>query len=463
MKLQRQNGQEERRILTALVVHRGVLAHVAPKWQPDGLFRSKWANLVGGWCVDFFNEYGEAPQAALEGIFESWADGKDAETTSLVDRFLAGLSDQYEAEAAAVNQDYTVDAAAAYFHRVQLERLAEGVQAALDVGQVDKADKLASNFNKVDFAPGAEVRVLADMEAVRSAFEAAEEVLVEYPGPLGAFFGPQLCRDSFISFIAPEKRGKTWWLQDIAWMALGQRRRVAFFEVGDMSQNQIMRRFMIRAANRPLRPCTLQVPNAIYPPAAENAPAEVTYDERTWDDSLTWQTAWAACEKRMRTGRGDGLRLVCRPTSTLTVGGMRSILEGWQQRDGWTPDVLVVDYADILAPPSGVADTRDQINATWKQLRALSQEFHCCLVTATQADAASYTQARITRSNFSEDKRKLAHVTGMVGINATDEEKKAGLVRLNWVVLREGEFSENQCVHVAGCLGIARPAMFSIF
>jgi hypothetical protein len=69
----------------------------------------------------------------------------------------------------------------------------------------------------------------------------------------------------------------------------------------------------------------------------------------------------------------------------------------------------------------------------------------------------------LTRTNFSEDKRKFAHVTGFFGLNATVEEKKLGITRLNWLVLREEDFIETQCCYTAGCLAIASPFIKSVF
>jgi hypothetical protein len=94
-------------------------------------------------------------------------------------------------------------------------------------------------------------------------------------------------------------------------------------------------------------------------------------------------------------------------------------------------------------------------------MRALSQEIDCLVVTATQANAASYKSELMGRWNFSEDKRKLAHCTGMIGINATVKEQDRGIQRLNWIVLREGEFSYTKCVNVANCLAISNPAIRS--
>jgi hypothetical protein len=84
-------------------------------------------------------------------------------------------------------------------------------------------------------------------------------------------------------------------------------------------------------------------------------------------------------------------------------------------------------------------------------------------LTASQADANSYDASVQTRKNFSEDKRKLSHVNGVVGINVRDKEKEMGVMRLNWVVLREGEFSNRKCVYVAGNLAIANPVTCSSF
>jgi hypothetical protein len=125
-------------------------------------------------------------------------------------------------------------------------------------------------------------------------------------------------------------------------------------------------------------------------------------------------------------------------------------------------DVVVVDYMDILREDSG-DDSRDKTNNKWMAARGLSQRRHLLFLSGTQANASSYSKKVLGRANFSEDHRKLAHVTGMYALNQNDEEKRYGVTRLNWIVLRESEFFESQCCHVAGCLDIANPAIRSCF
>lgn len=466
MQIKRRDGSDERRILTAMIVDKTVLARVASKWDPrDGLFRSEWANTVAGWCVDYWDRYLRAPKQHVEGLYEAWAeDHPNEDAVALVGRFLGHLSDEWEQASDGVNADYITDLAGRHFNRVRLERLSDAIQGHVDGGDLERAEKLVATWGRMEMGSGAGVDVLNNEEAVLHAFAAKSDPLVEYPGALGKFFGDALERDALVAFMGPEKRGKTWWLMDVAWQAMRQHRRVAFFEVGDLSQAQIMRRFMVRAARRPTRSGTYLIPTGVEIDT-DTGQCEVLTKERTWDDPLDGPTAWAACQQAMRKdvrAKEGLLRLSTHPNDSISVAGVRSIIQGWD-RQGWTPDVVVVDYADILATPAGTAESRDQINATWKQLRALSQQYHCLVVTATQADAASYAAETMRRWNFSEDKRKLAHVTGMVGLNATEEEKERGLMRLNWIVLRESEYSESKCVHVAGCLPLARPAIYSTF
>ena len=101
-------------------------------------------------------------------------------------------------------------------------------------------------------------------------------------------------------------------------------------------------------------------------------------------------------------------------------------------------DVVVIDYADLLATDSR-DDFRHRENLKWSNLRGLAQIFNCLVVTATQSDANSYSARTITKKHFSEDKRKLAHVTGMIGLNQTESEERDEEMRLNWVVLRRGK------------------------
>jgi intein/homing endonuclease len=260
----------------------------------------------------------------------------------------------------------------------------------------------------------------------------------------------------------------SWELMDVVYHAVLQRKKVAYFEVGDMSQDQVMRRLAVRLARRPIKPQTVLWPRSMELEKDEDTGrmiAHIEQEELKFDTGLSWQDAWKAAQKfkQKKTRTNDVLlKLSCHPNSSINVYGIQNMLSLWE-RDGWVPDVIVVDYADILAPMNGAAESRDQINATWKALRALSQSMHCLVVTATQSKATSYNVETMTKGEFAEDKRKLAHVTGMIGINSNQQERELGVVRLNWIVRREEMYSDRWCCHVARCLALANPSVRSIY
>ncbi len=461
MRVEKKNSGEERLILIGMIVDITVLGRISSKWQRS-MFKSKWANIIANWCISFYRKYDDVPMNQIESIFESWASETDnKQVIALVEKFLDSLSEEYESLQEESNSDYVIDRAGEYFNRVKIERLTETIQGDIDRGKVTEAINHTTSFNQIEMGVGEGINILQDTEAIKKAFKKKGEALIQYPGDLGEFFKGALERDSFIAFMGPDKVGKSFWLIDIAYRAMLQRKRVAFFEAGDASEDQIMRRLLTRVVYRPLYSGSIKYPVGID--IDNEGAAEITTEKRKYRKNVSWRDAKKACKEIMRKrikSKKSYFRLSCHPNSTLSIKGIQSIIQNWIRED-WIPDVIVIDYADILNMDHPGLEGREQIGETWKRLRSLSQIFHCLVITGSQTDASAYKVDIITRSNFSDDKRKLAHVTGMVGINVSDKEKEDGVTRLNWVVLRERAFGANKCVYVAGCLDVANPAIKS--
>jgi hypothetical protein len=422
-------------------------------------FRTKYGRLVFDWCVGHLEKYGEAPgiQTLTEYVGKWSLKNTDDAVLDRLENFIVQLDDL------PVNTEYIADKIGAYFSRLSLEKLNEDLTDMLEVSDVEQAQAAVASWRPVQIGMDRSIDVLRDKDAMARALDFKKEALVQYPAGLGEFFGNDLGRGALIAFMGPEKRGKTFWLMDVAWRAMTQRLRVAFFSIGDMTEEQCMSRFMERAARRPMWPTTAKIPKELAW-GADRKSYTVRHEERTWDDKLTFQDAWKACDQIVNYSGSNKplLRLSVHANDTVGVEDIETQLDFWE-KDGWMADVIVVDYADLLLFPRGSADTRDGTNRVWKRLRKLTQERHCLGVTATQTSAASYDAYVITRSHFSEDKRKLAHVTGMVGLNQTDAEKNDGIMRLNWIVRRDNAFSEFKCCLCAGSPAVGNLAIRSVY
>jgi len=466
LRIEHREGTEARKVLIGVITNRRVCVAVSDKW--DGkMFDSRWANLVCGWAVAYYRKYNKPPGRDIEGLYEAWAaKAKDKESVEAAGSFLESLSAQYVSMKKGVREAYTIDLAGQYFTKVRLRKRNEEINAALESGDLEKADKIAKAYNPVEMGLGNDmVKVLEDKEAIREAFEHQADVVVRYPDALGVFLGDALERDGFIALEGPEKRGKTWLLLDMAWQAMLQGRRVAFFEVGDLSKAQIMRRFMIRASRRPLKACTVRKPISMGPPQADGDSPDINFLEKEYTKALSFNTAWKACEKIVGKRGGDLLRLSVHANSSISITGINEVLSVWERQDGWVPDAVFVDYFDILANMTSgrFENTREAVDATWRAGRRLSQERHVLLVTASQTDADSYETDLLTMSNFTQSKTKRAHTTGTIGINQTEQEKALGIYRLNWLAGREWEYNSSKCVYCCGSLALASPLMFSTF
>lgn len=462
MQIQKSKNTSERLILTGLIVDDIVCRRISAKWKND-LFRSKWANLVGGWCIHYFNKYGKAPNKHIEGLFRNWEEKtKDKETTKLVEKFISSLSDEYAKRKRESNSEYILDKAGEHFNEVKLERLRDGIENDLLDKGVEKAMSRVSEFDKVEIGKSVAMDMFNSEEFLAAAFAEQEPSIVRYPGDIGRFFGNQFARDSFVAFAAPEKRGKSFLLMDIAFRAALQRRKVMFFEAGDMSKFQISRRFHARCCNRPFYKGSIEYPKSIR--KRRDGKVVVRTETRSFANDLKQSEAKRKkkkiMEKQIRS-KEDYLRIECFPNSTLHTKQIESVLQDYA-KDGWLADVLVIDYADILDMTYPKTEGRDRIDRTWRELRKISQIFHCLVVTATQTNRESYDAKIITRRHSSEDKRKLAHVTAMYGINQTAEEKEQEIMRINCIELRDGMYLESNCVHIAGCLAVGNIAVKSV-
>jgi len=448
------DGRNLRLVLAGMVTDRTVCSRIASRWTDPGLFAEPWANLVGRWSIEHLRKFDAPIGGNVRDAFEKWAAAIDPEESVLrsIERFLLAVSDEYE-QGDLINSGYVLDVAQRLFDKAILRRVIEDAEDCLNRNKMDEAFGKLARVGSVQLGTGSMIEPAEDFDAWYAAFNVdREKPLIPYPGRLGKFFGWTFGRGKLVAFMAPDKTGKSMWLLDAAYRAVRNRCRVAYFDVGDMTEVDVLYRLGSRAAAMPLWSGIVQVPKSI------SRDGEVEYTKKKFSEGLGPSEAYRAFRKACK--RKGGFRLSCHPNGTLSASDVGSRLSDWI-REGWCPDVLVIDYADIMAPPPGVEDALGQIDDTWKHLRRISQECHCLVLTATQSSAAAYAekQRTLTRRHFSGRKTKLAHVNGMIGLNVSTEDKDNGVTRVNWVVRRDADYNDRRFITVAGCPPLCCPTM----
>lgn len=454
MIVQRYDGQDIRKILTAMVLDKSVCSRVAAQWPADGdgLFSASWANIAAGMIVRYYKKYNETPKNHMVAMYEDWAKSTLAsdEDVKSVREFLQAVSDEGHQDASG----YVLDLARRHFNKTNMDRAILAAKDALDNWQVEEAEQILTARRSVNLGTGAYDVPLRDFEMWSEAFSPDLSMpLISYRGALGELVGNAFQRGRLFSFMAPDKTGKTAWMVDLVFRGLESRLYVAYIDCGDSQRRDFLRRLGGRSLQRPV------VSGICDFPSEWDKDGLVHLSKHR--DAVTDIDAFN--ELRSMGCNEEALRTKFYPSSTLSADDVENILVEWDEQEDWRPDMIILDYADILAPPKGVRDSIDQIDETWKRLRRISQSRHCMVVTATQTSSLAYKDSGqlLTKKHFSGRKTKLAHVDGMLGIVQTADEKEEGICRVNWIVRRAGASNEKHYVEVAGNMATAQPVIIS--
>lgn len=465
-------GLTQRTILAAMVMNPVVLSTIASRWSKPP-FASKECCLIANWCIEHFQKYNKAPKSGIKAYYAEWQEHQfDKSTSSLIHDLLMFISDE-ASKRGKVQTDHVIDLAKEHFTSTQLNKLQQTIESSIAAGKLEKAETAIANYTKVELGNSVGVDLFEDEDAIKSTFEKeTKDSLIHFRQPvLRRFFHNELEREGFVAFVGPQKSGKTFNLINVAWSALLSRCRVAFFGIGDQSERQVKERFLVRACRHPSRskagswPFTIKVPIGLTKARKQQPSAQPEFEERTYDKPLDAKIALARCKQIKDSdvkSKECYFKLACYPNLSISILGLNSVLEIWE-RKGWSPDVIVIDYPDNLLPVNKNDPRRDQINMTWQYMRAMAQDRRCLQVVGTQVKATGFNKRWLDRTDFAEDNRKLSHVTGMVGINVTREEKELGVSRLNWIVKREGEYNVHSGPSLAGCLYLADPWMKGVW
>jgi hypothetical protein len=324
--------------------------------------------------------------------------------------------------------------------------------------------------------------------------------LFKFSGVLGDMIG-YLERDWLVAFMGPMKRGKSWWLQELAITSILSGLKVAYFSL-EMNKKAMSKRIYKRITalrtmagaykfpvfdcysnqtnmcrkkerscscgiskddkqkfNRPTNyePCTFCKENGL-----ESYIQTVYYKELVQKEDMDAE----AVNKKIKNFNlqyGDNLRIMAYPAFSASFDDMESDLDSLEFQEGFVPDVICVDYFDIANPGNGTGNLseRGKSDYVWKNGKGLAAKRHCLVATVLQSNRASISKKSVEQEDTSEDIRKLAHVDVLMGLNQTKDEKEENVMRVSVVAHRHEEFTFKGEVLALQNLSIGHPCLFS--
>jgi replicative DNA helicase len=126
------------------------------------------------------------------------------------------------------------------------------------------------------------------------------------------------------------------------------------------------------------------------------------------------------------------------PSGTFSPKMLRALLDRYEAK-GQRFDLVVVDYADIMAPNHRYEDVIENSKSIYVDLRAIAQEKNIAMLTATQTNRDGHKATVAKAEHVAEDFNKVRTVDLMISINITDEERSKGEARLYFAASRNQE------------------------
>lgn len=110
------------------------------------------------------------------------------------------------------------------------------------------------------------------------------------------------------------------------------------------------------------------------------------------------------------------------PTKSASPNVIRNHLERLMQRD-IKPDLIIVDYADLLRPNVVRKEKRHELETIYEDLRGIAQEMSCPCYTASQTNRSGLNAEVITMESISEAFNKCFVADFIFSVSRTIEDK----------------------------------------
>lgn len=480
LKIKKVDSSLEKRIITGMIVSKKFLQQIYPFFNSN-YFQNSFTQKISLWVIDFYEAFEEVPFNHIQDIFEKEKETLKEEETGIIQKLLKDISERYELEKG-INADYLYHQTEQFFRRRELEITANNIQVLLKKNKLDEAENQLIQYNKISKLSGNFVN-LFDQKEIEATFAEEDVTFFQFPGALGEFLG-DFRRGWLVAMTAPFKRGKTWWLLEVAVIGMLSYLKVVVFSL-EMTKTVMNERFYKRFTGTGtkkegefLYPCfdcasnqngtckkryrtnnVRLIKHDGKTPDFEDVPGyspctycRNKYPKRykmvTWYEPLkrpAYSVNLVSDEmEHMKKYYNPYLRLKSYPRFSANIQDIMRDLDILEQTEDFVPDIIIIDYADILKPESSNVKGVEKEDETWMNLARLAGEKCSLVVTVTQGTKESLEAEHLSQKHTSKWIGKLAHVDAMFTANQTPFEKEKGMIRYGCMVHRHKEFLDEK-------------------
>ena len=481
-------------IITGMIVDTKYLQEIIRAAKPE-YFETDVNRVLVQWIREYYKKNSISPGEEIQDIFRLNQGDLDKDESQTVRIFLKRITQEYSGRE--FNTEYVLPKSFkhlelnAYHHKLKL------VKRELQRENLEEAKGIFNNAAKEIFKQVTSWKSLSDVGLLNSWWGEKQMPAMSFPGELGKYM-PPIERGRLYAMLGPAKRSKSFWLLEWAYNGAFDGLNVVFFSL-EMGEHEVDTRWKERISgksimnrakktfNYPVKDCLnnqkgdcqiadctslgtsvfdgkLRESFADHP---EHTPC--TYCEGI-DDELFKPTHWMASkedtrltlaeavdyQKRLDEHIGENrVRIFSYPIGSASVKDIEQSLSDLELHEGFIPDLIVVDYADILKEDLRLGEKRHRVGDNWQALSRMAKTRNAVVVTASQGNRSSAKKNRLDVDDVAEDFSKVMTIDGIFAINEVNFDqsdkwqidKNWQIQRIETIALRYGRFIPGlQCV-----------------
>ena len=230
---------------------------------------------------------------------------------------------------------------------------------------------------------------------------------------------------TLLTLMAAPNRGKSWALIHFAKAALMRGHRVLHITL-ELSEAYTIQRYIqtlfavTTRETKDVRIAHVVFENGAFNFRLRNIGKKVRYMKDPHAEMLI----------RRRLQRIRNLQLIVKefPTGQLDMVGLKAYLDYLERFERFVPDVLIIDYADLMAKKKD--ERRFDLQDIYEGIRGLAVERNLAAITVTQGNRASESAKVLTLANLAEDYAKAAISDTVLAYCQTPQERELQLARI---------------------------------
>ena len=312
------------------------------------------------------------------------------------------------------DKEFVFDVTLDFFKKQYLKKVLFKAAEQFDIGSFGEISVTIDNALK-KFEPKSKSHEYLDVKCIEKRLEEEARNPIACLEGLDHIIGGGLSSGELAIILSPTGGGKSMLLVKVAAEALAEGKKVIYYTL-ELAGEAIGRRFDACLNNIPIKFVSAHKESIIR-------------------------------NSKRLADKGGALFIQPYLESKPTITTLKNHLAQLKRDNQFVPDVIIVDYADLMKPTTHYSEKRYALTDIYEGLRNLANEMNVPVWTASQVNRGGYENKDFSLANIAEDIGKANTADLILGIVRTKQNKMSNTAKIQIMKNRNGqEGGELDCI-----------------